>query len=131
MEIYWYRIGEVMKKKILMISLVLGSFMLTGCSEELENLSNNVKDSDYVYPDSKDVVVSLENYNKLASGMTEQQVWDIIGGKCTNTGTTDIGIGEEYITVSYGCNGNGSVGSNVILMFQGGKLSTMSQIGLK
>ena len=75
--------------------------------------------------------MSLEEYNNLSSGMTEQQVWDIIGGQCTNTGTTDIGAGDQYVTVSYGCNGNGGVGSNVILMFQGGKLSTMSQIGLK
>lgn len=84
-----------------------------------------------IYPDSKDVTVTLEEFNKLKSGMTESEVWDIIGGKCTNTGTTDLGIGSEYVTVSYGCNGNGSVGANVILMFQGGKLNTMSQTGLK
>lgn len=63
--------------------------------------------------------------------MTEDEVWDIIGGVCTNTGTTDLGIGSEYVTISYGCNGNGGIGSNVILMFQGGEHSTFSQIGLK
>lgn len=120
-----------MKKMIFIVALMLVPLMLTGCTEELEDLSNDVKEAEYVYPDSKDVVVSLEEYNNLSSGMTEQQVWDIIGGQCTNTGTTDIGAGDQYVTVSYGCNGNGGVGSNVILMFQGGKLSTMSKIGLK
>ena len=51
--------------------------------------------------------------------MTEDEIWNIIGGVCTNTGT------------SYGCNGNGEIGSNVILMFQGGELSTFSQIDLE
>ncbi|GEM_PF-1068773 len=120
-----------MKKILFMVALMLTPLMLTGCSEELDDLSKTLDDASYAYPDTKDVVVSLDVFNKLSSGMTEQQVWDIIGGKCTNTGTTDIGMGSQYITVSYGCNGNGGIGSNVILMFQGGKLSTMSQIGLE
>ncbi len=120
-----------MKKIFFSLTLMLVPLMLTGCTEELEDLSNEVEDIEYVYPDSKDVVVTLDEYNQLSSGMTEQQVWDIIGGQCTNTGTTDLGIGDQYVTVSYGCNGNGRVGANVVLMFQGGKLSTMSQAGLK
>lgn len=100
--------------------------ILTGCAKSLEKLTDT-----YPYPDSKDVKVTLEEYQKLKTGMSEQEVWDIIGGQCTNTGTTDIGMGEAYKTVSYGCNGDGSIGANAILMFQGGKLTTMSQIGLK
>ena len=119
-------------KKILSIFLILIiSFVLTGCTEELEDLSNELDETQYVYPDSKDVTVTLDEYNQLKSGMTESEVWEIIGGQCTNTGTTDMGIGNQYVTVSYGCNGNGSLGANVILMFQGGKLTTMSQTGLK
>lgn len=120
-----------MKKLFIVVSLMAIPLMLTGCTEDLENVSKEIDDSQYVYPDSKDVTVTLEEYNQLSSGMTEQEVWDVIGGQCTNTGTTDVGIGSEYVTISYGCNGNGSVGANVILMFQGGKLSTMSQTGLK
>lgn len=120
-----------MKKMVFLVALMLVPLMLTGCTEELENLENELDEAQYVYPDSKDVIVTLDEYNQLKSGMTEQQVWDIIGGQCTNTGTTDLGIGDQYVTVSYGCNGNGSIGANVILMFQGGKLSTMSQTGLK
>lgn len=105
--------------------------MLSGCTEELEDLVNDLDDAQYVYPENKDVVVTLEEYDKLETGMSEQEVWDIVGGKCTNTGETDLGMGDKYVTVSYGCNGNGTVGSNVVLMFQGGKLYTKSQIGLK
>ena len=120
-----------MKKIFFAIVLLLVLFMLTGCTEEAEKLSEDLEEIEYGYPDSKDVVVTLEEFNQLSSGMTEQEVWDIIGGQCTNTGSTDLGIGEEYVSVSYGCNGNGSVGTNVILMYQGGTLSTMSQSGLK
>lgn len=120
-----------MKKIFLIGVLLFGSIFLGGCTSEIETVANELNDIEYVYPDSKDVVVTLEQYNKLKSGMTEEEVWDILGGKCTNTGTTDLGIGNEYVTVSYGCNGNGGIGSNIILMFQGGKLSTMSQMDLK
>lgn len=120
-----------MKKIFIVLTLMGTSLLLTGCTEEMEELSNELEDIEYVYPENKDVVVTLEEYKQLSSGMTEQQVWDIIGGQCTNTGTTDLGIGSQYVSVSYGCNGNGSVGSNVVLVFQGGKLSTMSQTGLK
>ena len=124
-----------MKKYFFIITLLLCVLIVSGCSEEinndLEEISNDLEEAKYVYPESKDVVVTLEEYKQLKSGMTEQEVWDIIGGKCTNTGSTDLGIGEEYITISYGCNGNGNIGSNVVLIFNGGKLYTMSQIGLK
>ena len=117
--------------KLLLFLLLITTFILTGCSDEFENFSSNLADSQYVYPDSKDVIVTMDEYNQLKSGLTEKEVWSIVGGQCTKTGTTDLGIGSKYITVTYGCNGNGSIGSNVVLMFQGGKLSTMSQVGLK
>lgn len=120
-----------MKKILLTLILLLSTLFFCGCTKDLKNISNNLEELDYVYPDSKEVVVSLEEYNKLKTGMSEKEVWDIIGGQCTNTGTTDLGIGEQYKTASYGCNGNGGIGSNVVLMFQGGKLSTMSQLDLK
>ena len=124
-----------MKKILSLIVLLLFMCLLTGCGNNLDNnlddLNEYLEDASYVYPDSKNVIVTLNEFNQLKSGMTPQEVWNIIGGQCTNTGTTDMGIGEEYITVSYGCNGNGSVGANVLLMFQGGKLTTFSQYGLE
>lgn len=115
------------RKNLLLMLGMLSLLAFTGCAEQ----NDSIDDISYVYPDSKDVIVTLDEFNNLQSGMSEDEVWDIIGGKCTNTGTTDMGIGDEYITVSYGCNGKGSIGANVILMFQGGKLVTMNQTGLK
>ena len=112
-----------MRKGLLVLSLLVLPTVLTGCIKGITETK--------VHPDSKDVTISLEEYNQLESGMTEDEVWAIIGGQCTNTGTTDLGLGEAYKTVSYGCNGEGSLGANAILMFQGGKLTTMSQAGLK
>lgn len=120
-----------MKKSLLTLGVLFMSVCLVGCSSELEDVSSSIEDAQYPYPDSKDTTVTLAEYQQLSAGMTEQQVWDTIGGKCTNTGTTDLGMGAEYVTISYGCNGEGSVGANAILMFQGGKLTTMSQAGLK
>lgn len=123
-----------MKKKYFLLILMLILFNTTGCAKELKELKelqDDLDDIEYVYPDNKDVVVTLEEYNKLVSGMTEQEVWNIIGGECTNLSTTDLGIGQQYITSSYGCNGNGYVGSNVALIFQGGKLKSLAQIGLR
>ena len=88
-------------------------------------------DSYYAYPDSKDTIVTLEEFNQLETGMTEEEVWDIIGGECTLDAETSIDGLEEYKTVSYGCNGKGSTGANVQLIFQGGKLDTKVQVGLK
>ena len=113
-----------MKNVLLSITAILVCFSLTGCTEELENIT-------YPYPDSKEILVTLEEFNEIQTGMTEQEVWDIIGGQCTNTGTTDVGIGEKYVTVTYGCNGDGKTGANVILMFQGQKLTSKTQVGLK
>ena len=115
------------RKNLLLMLGMLSLLAFTGCAEQ----NDSIDDISYVYPDSKDVIVTLDEFNNLQSGMSEDEVWDIIGGKCTNTGTTDMGIGDEYVTVSYGCNGNGSIGANVILMVQGGKLVTMNQTGLK
>ena len=116
-----------MKKFFLRLFAILFIvIMTTGCDFDME-----VDDLSYAYPDSKDTIVTLEEFNQLKTGMSENEVWNIIGGKCTLTGETSIDGLEEYKTISYGCNGKGKIGANVILMFQGGKLSTMSQAGLK
>ena len=115
-----------MKKKAgLMFMMVLGLFLITGCTDEIN----------YVYPDSKDVTVTLEEFNKLENGMTKQQVWDIIGGECTQSSSSEIpgveGVMEAIVTEAYGCNGSGSVGANAQLTFQNGELTLKAQHGLR
>ncbi len=116
-----------MVKLVLSFLTILILSAATGCNVSFEEL----EDITYPYPDSKEVIMTLEEYKLLETGMSIDEVWEIIGGKCTSTALTDLGMGEEYITESYGCNGNGQVGANVILMFQGNKLITKGQTGLK
>ena len=113
-----------MRKSLKLLMAVLVAGIATGCSSSIDDIT-------YPYPDSKDTMVTLEEFNQLENGMTEDEVWEIIGGKCTLTGETAIGDYEEYATISYGCNGDGQTGANVILMFQGGELTTKTQAGLK
>ncbi len=137
-------------KKLLIIFLSI-ILLTTGCGkspiddikdnikedikDNLEDIKNDLEDisneANYPYQDSKDTVITLDKYNQINNGMTEQEVWDLIGGQCTNISTTDLGIGAEYVTSAYGCNGKGNVGANAMLTFQGGKLISKSQAGLK
>ena len=110
-------------KKILSLVLVGAiGFVITGC--------DTVDDVKYAYPDSKEVVVDLETYNKLENGMTEAEVWDITGGKCTLSSESGT-KGEQYYVAIYGCNGKGKTGANVLLTFSGDKLNSKTQAGLK
>ncbi|MFI3260911.1 MAG: hypothetical protein R3Y13_04275 [bacterium] len=118
-----------MKKNIVKLSMLLSISLLTfGCEDEL---LTKLESASYVYPDSKDVFVTIDLYEKIEAGMTQSQVWEILGGECTETGVTNTALGDEYITESYGCNAEGTIGANVVLVFQGGKLTTKTQSGLQ
>ncbi|MEE0947074.1 MAG: hypothetical protein U0M42_09695 [Acutalibacteraceae bacterium] len=75
--------------------------------------------------------ISLEEFNKIETGMTYQQVCDIIGGEGTLGSSVDVGIGEEYKTEIYQWTGDGSIGANANVSFQGGKVVSKAQMGLK
>lgn len=74
--------------------------------------------------------ITKEKFEKLENGMTYEQVTEIVGGP--GELTSEVGKkGEEHYTVSYSYPGEGSLGANAILMFQGNKLNTKAQTGLK
>ena len=75
--------------------------------------------------------ISLEEFNKIETGMTYTEVCDIIGGEGTLGSTADIGMGDEYKTEIYQWTGDGSIGANANITFQGGKVVSKAQIGLK
>ena len=82
------------------------------------------------YPDEEGVTVTLAEFEKIQNGMTQAEVEAIIGGACTMN--SEVGEkGTAIYTVSYGCNGKGTLGANALFMYQGGKLMTKSQAGLK
>ena len=112
-----------MKKVLLIISLI-SIFILTSC-----NKKESYK-TETIYKNNK-VVVNLETYNKLKYGMTEDEVWSILGGKCEKIVLEDASPTDIKL-VEYGCNGYGDKGANVILTFdENHKLYITVQYGLK
>lgn len=75
--------------------------------------------------------ISLEEFNQIQAGMTYDQVKAIIGSDGELISDVDIGMGEQYHTVIYTWYGNKTTGANANFTFQGGKLLSKAQIGLK
>jgi len=75
--------------------------------------------------------ISLEEFNKIETGMTYEEVCQIIGGEGTLSSSVDAGIGPEYVTEIYQWTGEGSVGANANVTFQGGKVVSKAQVGLR
>ena len=74
--------------------------------------------------------ISMKEFETIQTGMSYKEVVKIIGGEGemqSETGTK----GDEYYTVAYKWNGEKGFGSNAIIMFQGDKLDTKAQAGLK
>ena len=76
---------------------------------------------------SKDVKVTLEQYNKIEDGMTYDEVIAIFGGKETSSSESEVaGIKSQIMT----WNGNGDF-SIVSIGFIDGEVSSKSQTGLE
>jgi outer membrane protein assembly factor BamE (lipoprotein component of BamABCDE complex) len=77
-----------------------------------------------------DVEISLEQFNQIENGMTLEEVIEIVGGEgeiVSETGEE----GTDLHTVMYSYSGEGGLGANVSLMFQGNKLQNKTQVGLE
>ncbi|WP_207724518.1 DUF3862 domain-containing protein [Agathobaculum faecis] len=83
--------------------------------------SSNIKD---------DGLVTLSEYNSIQNGMTYSEVIDIFGSDGENLSSVTIGD-EQYHTEIYSWDGNGSLGANCNITFQGGKVVAKAQIGLE
>ncbi|QKY68731.1 DUF3862 domain-containing protein [Lentibacillus sp. CBA3610] len=77
-----------------------------------------------------DVTITIDEFNQLENGMTTDEVFEIIGGEGEITSQTGE-EGSQYHTVTYTYYGESGMGANATLMFQGGELSSKSQIGLE
>lgn len=75
--------------------------------------------------------ITLEEYNAIKTGMTFQEVYDIIGGPGEVLSEVDLNIGEEYHTVMKKWDGEGDLGANANITFQGGKVTGKAQYGLE
>lgn len=89
--------------------------------------------TDHVYNNSankNDELISLEEFNKIETGMTYEQVKEIVGSD--GTLTSDVSVGDEkYHTQIYMWYGNKITGGNANITFQNGKVVGKAQVGLK
>jgi hypothetical protein len=72
--------------------------------------------------------ITLDEFNKIQTGMTYDKVVSIIGGYGVVISESDIGDTE---TIMYQWDGEGSLGANSNAMFQDGKLISKAQFGLE
>lgn len=72
--------------------------------------------------------VTLANYLRLRDGMRYSEVVAILGEAGTEMSRSDLG---GITTVMYSWQGEGSLGANMNAMFQGGKMVSKAQFGLK
>ncbi|UED72101.1 DUF3862 domain-containing protein [Brevibacillus sp. HD3.3A] len=80
-------------------------------------------------PENKPTISKAE-FDKLKNGMTYEQVVEIVGGP--GEMMSEVGsAGDQFHTVMYTWEGEGSIGANANAMFQGGKLNSKAQLGLQ
>lgn len=72
--------------------------------------------------------LNLEKFNKIETGMTYEQVVEIIGEEGTVLSESEIG---DIKTTIYSWYGKGSIGANANITFQKGKVISKAQFGLK
>lgn len=75
--------------------------------------------------------ISLAEFNAITTGMTYDEVVSIIGGPGEILSQVDLGLGIGAATVMYSWPGEGGVGANATVMFQGGQVVSKSQAGLQ
>ncbi len=69
-------------------------------------------------------------FDQLQSGMSYEEATEIIGGP--GEVMSESGIpGDALHTIMYQYDGEGDIGANANLMFQGNKLNNKAQMGLK
>ncbi len=105
-----------MKRRVCLITICALLLMLCGCEEQK-----------LAYPNSKTIVTASE-YEKLASGMSLEEVKKIVGGDCIKTSEVEISNSKQVI---YTCNAKGEDEATVTLTFFEDKLFAKNQIGLK
>lgn len=80
--------------------------------------------------EKNDPAISKEEFDKIQSGMSYDEVVAVIGGEgevMSESGSE----GEDAHTVMYTWDGESGLGANANAMFQGGKLINKAQFGLE
>ena len=72
--------------------------------------------------------ITMEEYDKIESGMSYEEVRDIIGSDGELTSTSSVG---EYKVDIYTWYGDGAVGANANVTFENGSVVGKAQVGLR
>ena len=115
-----------MKKIAVLFLIIVLNISLCSCGNPNDIIKGT--DADII---NSEASISLEEFNKIETGMTYKEVCDIVGGEGTLGSSVDVGVGDEYKTEIYQWTGDGSIGANANVTFQGGKVVSKAQIGLK
>lgn len=105
-----------MKKTISMILVAFSVFFcmaLTACS-----------------PEDNSELITLEEYNKIETGMSYDEVKNIIGSDGEVSSETGK-EGDDIHIVIYSWKGKGSTGANALITFSNGEVETKAQAGLE
>lgn len=115
-----------MKRVIIsLISVALLSLGLCSCSISGDIIGGIVADII-----NTEASISLEEFNEIETGMTYDEVCDIVGGEGTLGTSVDVGFGDAFKTEAYQWAGEGSIGAIVTITFRGGKVMSKAQVGL-
>lgn len=91
------------------------------------NMGNSIQKSVSGVKD-KSEYITLEEYNKIESGMTYEQVVEIVGSDGTVSSQVESN-GYKIVIISW--YGNGVAGSNANVTFTNNAVSGKAQVGLK
>lgn len=105
-------------KKINILIICLLFIFVTGCKKEKDNNINN-------YEQGQNTTITLEEYNKIKTGMSYSEIKEIIGGDCNKQTDQNKENEEVYI-----CSGK-MAGTNATITFENDKVKTKTQTGLE
>ncbi len=111
----------------ILILAVLGAIAGASGSRNKSNSTVSSTTSSTTTEQNQDKL-NLEKFNKIETGMSYQEVVNIIGEEGTVLSESEIGNIKSTI---YSWYGEGSIGANANVTFQNGKVVSKAQVGLK
>ena len=114
---------------VILVICVLGSLASMGNNDANESTSDNTSTSDSAKDTTENSkYITLEEYNKIESGMTYDEVKEIIGSDGELLSTSSM---NDYTISIYVWYGEGMIGANANVTFTNGKVTGKAQAGLK
>ncbi|NLK37819.1 MAG: DUF3862 domain-containing protein [Epulopiscium sp.] len=104
---------------IVLIPIATVIFMSAQNSAIQRNISGVSNESEYI---------TMDEYNKIQSGMTYEQVCEIVGSAGEISAESNVGGYSTKIITWYG---NGAAGSNANVTFMNNEVQSKAQAGLK